>query len=497
MKRLIAATFLIFSLVTGCGGGGGGGGGGAGTGAPAPAASPAASPALPLSTETTLFWAYDLVSNAPYQLSAAKVGEGISCSVYLESGATVSAAAVAAIVSQFDSTIYPNVTAAFGPVPSPGVDGDPKVVLLLLNIRDGFASGSSSYVAGYFDPFNEYDPSQVPTSNKREMIYMNVNPATGIVPGGAEFGATLAHELQHVIHWEQKTRRQGLQDDAWLDEAMATVAPTYCGYGTDWDRVRTFELAPATSLTRWEGSIENYGVVYMWAQYLKDQLGGGIFRRMLENAQTGIGSVNGALAAVGYPWDFSGVFRNWAVANASGNAVTWLGHPEWSYTSVDTRSGNFGGVPLPGLLNRARLNAATLQPLDPWSVGYYAYTPGSSTTGTVTWTPAGAEKASFYDAGGGLVVYDLAPGASTSFTTRGYLIVQNPSGTDFSSSATVARTSQDPVATPGELVAAMELSPLARSMSVQTGQPQHVCIGSALKAREKALRAAGTRPEFR
>lgn len=483
MKRSIAAAFLILSLIAGCGGGGGGG-------TPAPSA-----PAPLPSTSTVSFWAYDLVNNAPYQLSAAKVGEGTFCHVYLEEGATVSAAAVAAIISQFDATVYPGVTAAFGSVPVPGADGDPKVALLLLNIRDGFTGGSASYVAGYFDPINEYD---LPTSNRREMLYMNINPATGIVPGAAAFGATLAHELQHLIHWEQKTRQRGLMDDTWLDEAMATVAPTYCGYGTDWRRVRTFELAPSTSLTRWEGDVESYGVVYMWAQYLKDRLGDDIFRLMLENGQTGIASVNGALAAAGYPWDFTGVFRNWAVANASGRALTWQGHPEWSYTSVDTRSGSFGGVSLPGLLNRAPQNVATLPALDPWSVGYYAYTPGSATTGTVSWNPAtGAERASLYDAGAGMVTYDLTAGVSTSFTTRGYLIVQNPSGSDSATGATVVRTAQDSPATPAELLAAMEASPLVRSMSVQTGQPQHVCVDSALKEREKILRAAGTRPAFR
>ncbi|AJE02257.1 hypothetical protein [Geobacter pickeringii] len=469
-------------------------------------AAPAGAPQTVQASASVTFWAYDLTTKQPYQLTAKKVGEGSHCYVYLEDGSSVTLSAVPAIVSQYDSVIYPAMTAAFGAEPNPGVDNDPKVYILLLKIRDGFTSNSSSYVAGFFDPSNEYLVSQYSYSNQREMIYMNVNPQAGIDPQSTDFYGTIAHEFQHMIHWQQKTNLRNVHDDTWLDEGMATVAPTVCGYGPDYGRVATYESAPSHSLTAWDDTIESYGVVYMWSQYLKDQLGAGIFRQMLQNSQTGIASVNAALAASGSSLDFATIFRNWTIANTSGNAVTWAGHPEWSYTSIDTHKGTFNGVYLPGLLDRATLNATTLSALGPWSVGYYAYTT-TQPTGTVTWTPKGTgEKASFINSGAnggaGALTYDLAANAATSFTTNGYLIDQNPVGSATTTGDTVVHTSLAAAASvepaaPAQILAAANAHPLVRSMSAQSGKPQHVCVDSYFREREKALRSQGIRPAFR
>ena len=66
--------------------------------------------------------------------------------------------------------IYPSDTSNFGSEPNPGIDNDPMITILLLNIRDGF-NGSGSFTAGYFDPGNEYPLSAYPYSNQREMFY--------------------------------------------------------------------------------------------------------------------------------------------------------------------------------------------------------------------------------------------------------------------------------------------------------------------------------------
>ena len=39
---------------------------------------------------------------------------------------------------------------------------------------------------------------------------MNINPALQAVITPTEFYTTLAHEFQHMIHWEQKTHQKGL-----------------------------------------------------------------------------------------------------------------------------------------------------------------------------------------------------------------------------------------------------------------------------------------------
>jgi len=489
MKRLLLALWCA-AVLAGCGGGGG-----TTYVAPLPQNPPYVVP-----PGMTAFWAVNLTTNTPYQTSAAKVAEGVHCYVYLEQGMTVSQATIDAIRDEFDTNIYPHITAAFGAEPNPGVDNDPKLYILLLNIRDGFSYPTSpTYIAGYYDPNSEYLTSQYVYSNQKEIFFMNVNPALGhsFAPGSTDFYRVLAHEFQHMVHWEQKTHQRGVMDDTWLDEGMAQVAQTYCGYGADYDAVYTFENAPSNSLTVWNDTVDDYGVVYMWAQYYKDRVGSDIFFRMLHNSLTGIASVNSALSAAGYPKDFTGTFRDWAVANYYGDGTTVsipAGHAEWSYTSINTWPGTHNGILLPGLFPASRQNLLSLSKLDPWSLGFYSYTPGTPPTGSVAWTPnVATEKGTLVDAGSGAVTYDMTSGVTYGYTTQGYLMVQNPTGSATPGGDTVVRTS---VATTAQLLVAANASPSVRAMVAETGKPQRIDIGPSLRDREKGMRAQGMRPQF-
>lgn len=473
------------------------------------------------------FWAVDFTSStssatAYYPVNATKVAEGSHCQIFLEQGGAVSPQAIEALRSEFDNAIYPGLVAAFGSEPNPGIDGDPKLYILLLNVRDGFnPTSSSSFIAGYFDPLSEFAlTAQNPNSNQKEILFLNINPATGVDPASISFFETIAHEFQHVIHWEQKAHQRNVLDDTWLDEAMSTVARTYCGYGPDYSQVLTYQHAPADSLTGWNNTLEDYAVVYMWAQYFKDRVGSGIFRTMLQNSQTGIDSVSAALAAAGYPKDFTGTFRDWAVANYVGNGTTVpvpQNNPAWSYLSINTWPGSYtfndgqDRVTLPGLFPLSRQDRSTLDVLGQWSVNYYSYTPSPSPPHTVTWSPANpAEKGTFADAGSGSLTFDMTAGTPASFTTTGYLIAQNPSGTSSGSGASVIRSELAPVTgggaalpaaetasmTPPQILHAANGNPLARKLATLTGRPQPVSVHAFLREREKALRATGARPPF-
>lgn len=504
MKRLLMV-LMSLALLAGCGGGGG-----SSSSSPSPA-----SPTTPTTAADTLtFWADDFTNNSYYQTTATKMAEGSHCYIYLEQGAAVTTAEINAVIAQFDTTVYPKDTAAFGSEPTPGADGDPKVYILLLNVRDGFnAVTSTSYVAGYFDPLNEY-PSSVTHSNQKELLYMNVNSAV-VTPANAEFNTTMAHEFQHMIHWEQKEHRLGVSDDTWLDEGMATVAGDICGYGPDYETVATYEHAAGHSLTVWEGSAANYGVVYMWAQYFQDQFGAGnIFYSMLHNNDTGITEVNTALAAAGTGKTFTSAFRDWALALYFGNGTTVTapaGHPEWTYTSINTWPGIYNTIRLPGLFTST--NPTSLTALQAWGLGFASFTPVSGTAGTVTWTPATAnEKAWLVDAGGGQVI-DLTAGVPAPYTTKGYLIAQNLAGSAAGSGASVTRTALVPVATPAlaaaaaepavntvrtarEVLAAVNGNPQLQAQVQETGRPLHVCIDASLHQQEQELRNQGIRPAF-
>ena len=496
---------VVLILFCGCGGGGG-----SSTAAPVSTTNSGVDPDTPPETEYVSFFAYNFKKEAYYTLSASKAAEGTHCYIYLEDGESVEQEAIDAVKNEFDTNIYPSVTTAFGSEPNPGVDGDSKIYILLQKVIDGFTSGSSSYIAGYFNSRNEYP---VTNSNKKEMLYMNINPAPGIVAGDADFNDTLAHEFQHMIHWEQKTHLKGLYNPTWLNEAMSTIAGAYCGYGPSWYSVWVYEQDPSNSLTVWDSTPYDYGVVYMWAQYFKDRYtgNGNIFKEMLDQNSTGITSVNAALTALGYPKNFNETFRDLSIAVFSGSTYSWPGHPEWSYTSIDTWPGSHGDYILDdGLFPASRQNVASLAPLEEFSMNYYQYSP----SGSITWTSAGTyNRASFVDSGASAISFDMTSGTPYAFTGYGYLIEQQTEGSS-ASGGTVASSSivlnslkladveliqslkRPSPMSPRQILAEINDSPVVKKLVAMRGRKYPVRIDSFFVEQEKELRKTGIRPSF-
>jgi hypothetical protein len=470
-------------------------------------------------TTITGFWAYDLVSNSNYFVSATIVGEGNHCVVYLEQGWTVDQNTINSIISQFDNVIYPNETSTFGSEPNPGIDNNTKIFIFLLDIKDGYTQGSSSYISGYFNPLDEHDISISPYSNQKEIFYMDINPGT---PGDPVFLRTLAHEFQHMINWQQKTNLRGVYEDTWLDEAMSEIAPAVCGYGIDYEEVYGYELLPWDSLVIWNDTLYDYATVYMWAQYMKDRVtnidgsGNGIFWNIDHTSNTGINAVNSALSAIGYDKDFTGIFGDWSIANYLG-LTTISGHPEWSYTTIHTEAGYITTIgTLPGLPvdDADHINASTVGGLHMWGLDYFEFT--KTGQGTVTWTKTDStDEAAFIDTSNNTVTFNMISGNPYPYTDTGILIARNSTNTEkwtVNGGGTITRNSllagdrimvpqfsksySNPVLekelsaelTPKAILSRVTGDPAAKTISAKTGKPISFCIDRFFKEREKDLR---------
>lgn len=461
---LLAAVFLL----AGCGGGGGG--------------SDAGTPA------SLSFYAYDFVALETYTITADKVGEGAHCYVYLERGmeSAVDDSDIENLVSQFDNSIYPGVRSGFGSEPSPGVDGDSKIYILLMDIKDGFSG--ESYIAGYFDSYNEL--SAPVDSNKKEIFYMDVDPGLASSP---TFRKVLAHEFQHMIHWNLKDN-----DDTWLDEAMSEVAPYFAGYGGNYGRVLTFqEDNNRSDSLYWPyppslGDLKDYAVVYMWAQYMVDRFPDNVFRNILSNDNVGIASVEVYLNSLSAGLSFSSVFRDWSIAVFNGMDRAGLGNPAWAYQTIDTWAGYHEGYNLPGLFTDAYRNVASLPSLAPWSIDLYWY---DNTSTPLTWTvvasPAPSPQASVYDwKDNGALTFDFSSGTPYPYDNSAILILQNTGG-DNTTTSTVSAALAEPSATilsPAAKLAAAARSAAGKSLTAATGKPTPVCVHDFLVDREKRLR---------
>jgi len=212
--------------------------------------------------------------------------------------------ALKSLSQEFDQVIYPQLTDIFGQEWKPGVDGDEKITVLLTRIKEDRG--------GYFNPGDEYPRAQVPTSNEREMIYMNVNNVEDELAS-----SYLAHEFVHLITFNQKERIYGVKEETWLNEARAEVAPTLLGYDEDYQgsslqkRVKILSQSPGDSLTEWKGESPDYGAVNLFTQYLLDHYGVRVLTESLQSGKAGIPSLDYALEKRGFDEDFSEVFTDW------------------------------------------------------------------------------------------------------------------------------------------------------------------------------------------
>lgn len=208
---------------------------------------------------------------------------------------------------EFDDVIYPQVTKFLGSEWSPGIDGDKKIFVLLARIK--MDNG------GYFNPADEYPKIQVPTSNERDMIYINVNYIASSLAK-----SYLAHEFVHLVTFNHKDKTFGVVEETWLNEARAEYIPTFLGYDKGYEgsnlqnRVKTFAQNPKDSLTEWKNESVDYGVLNLFIQYLVDHYGSKILADSLHAREVGIPSLNAALKKNGYSEDFSQIFTNWTIA---------------------------------------------------------------------------------------------------------------------------------------------------------------------------------------
>ncbi|HTE85537.1 MAG TPA: hypothetical protein VK821_12470 [Dehalococcoidia bacterium] len=222
--------------------------------------------------------------------------------IYLEERTGVADAAIAHVGQEFDTDIYPRVTAELGPALLPGIDGDPRITILLADLHG---------LGGYFTQIDNEPASIERTSNQRKLIYIDVSAAT---PGSASFDGNVAHEFQHLLHYARNPDAQ-----AWINEGMSELVRWQ--FTNSLLNIPAYEGAPDTQLNDWptlgDGSaLPHYGAAESFLRYLLqhygdvDQAG-----RLASEPGDGIAEVRAYLADGGYGVSFEDVFADWLAAD--------------------------------------------------------------------------------------------------------------------------------------------------------------------------------------
>ena len=209
------------------------------------------------------------------------------------------------------------------------VGGDSMVYIALCEIS---SYDDGTYIVGYVNDVDRYDPDTKPNSNYRNIVYLDVSKTPDV-----EQETTLAHEFTHIV---QAGADAG--EDRWIDEGVAVYSQALCGYeGNSGEHY--FE---DTKLGLYEGdnipSLAVYDMSYLIIQFMGDQYGASFVGELLRCTSHGIKGIDEALAKAGIAATFSGdVFPAWAVANL----LPPDADSPYSYRTYDPRAwhpGDFG-----------------------------------------------------------------------------------------------------------------------------------------------------------
>jgi immune inhibitor A len=216
--------------------------------------------------------------------------------------------------SEFESAVWPNVIGTLGDVWSPGIDDDPRIVIFHGRLRSG--------VGGYFSGIDEYPVQIQPDSNQREVIYISSDSLT---LGGTEYLSTIAHELQHAIHWASDPG-----EESWINEGISEVASGLAGFPPG--SIASFLLQPNTSLVQWEPEIfqaaPNYGAAGLYFEYIYAHYGGGeMLRAIIEHPADGLESINAVMSEAGIDKTAVDIFADWVAANYVDDESGTFSHP--------------------------------------------------------------------------------------------------------------------------------------------------------------------------
>jgi hypothetical protein len=262
------------------------------------------------------FTTYNVLKNRPEKIQAFLKKIGRHCYIFVEAGRKVSNTNLEKIKNEFDKNIYPATRDMFGSEWSPGIDGDPRITLLLLDIKDSYnpENGQKGFTAGYFYAGDEYSSSKNPKSNEREMLYLDINPGN---PSTKKFLSVIAHEFQHMIHWNHDPK-----EFTWVNESLSQLAPYLCGYGHA-PQLSAFLREPDNNLCGWsqDTMLANYGQVYLWAYYISTHISSteprrrAFVKRMIEQKSQGLSGLNAAIKKQRIKTNAAKLFRNFCVAN--------------------------------------------------------------------------------------------------------------------------------------------------------------------------------------
>ncbi|MBN8654801.1 MAG: immune inhibitor A [Anaerolineae bacterium] len=256
------------------------------------------------------FWVHDLDTNENNEVPATL--RYITPHVYfwVQDDLDIDEDEMKDLVDTFENQMYPTNREFFGSEWSPGIDGDEHIYIL-------YSRGLGFSVAGYFSSSDSTHPLIQEFSNAHEMFLFNADNT----PLGGDYAyAVLAHEFQHMIHWNND-----LNETSWLNEGSSELAVLLNGYETGgFDSL--YISNPDLQLNDWpndqNATSPHYGAGFLFMAYFLDRFGEEATQLLVKDPANGMDSVDDVLQQVGATDPITGqpitaddFFTDWALTN--------------------------------------------------------------------------------------------------------------------------------------------------------------------------------------
>jgi hypothetical protein len=336
---------------------------------------------------TKKFWtAINFTTNAEYSVASTCRAIGTHCYIFVADDVwdtSVDSSAVLGVINDFDNQtpanpnkgIYQTDVDTFGEPPD--VDSDPRIIILILDIQDGY-NGSGGFIAGYFSPNNETRGG----GQAAEIYFMDANPVNLKTASGLnEAVTTAAHEFQHMINWRYHMTTPEL---TFVNEGLSMVAEVVCGYGVSMQTLYANE--PNHYLFDWRSNdmnlvLNDYARAQRFFLYIMEQFGTGSLKQIVQDNTTfGLVGISGLSKILSYYYSTSlgKVFLNWEIANGLNNTSV---NPAYGYTQ--------SGVPVTTGTKFFNPNiSSTSSTLQNFGAEFFTYT--NSANLNVTYSSAGS-----------------------------------------------------------------------------------------------------------
>lgn len=145
--------------------------------------------------------------------------------------------------------------------------GNENIDVMIYNIVDEsyFDPTFQFYIAGFFW-------AAINDAEMRNMIFIDTldweNRLGPYAIHPYMYEATVAHELQHLIH-----RDHDEDEQLWVEEGLSDLAEYLNGFGHPDGHVTYYLAYHRTSLTNWGDGLEDYGASYLFQLYLLENFG--------------------------------------------------------------------------------------------------------------------------------------------------------------------------------------------------------------------------------